>query len=123
MEAVCLKAMARIPAGRYATPKDLADDLERWLADEPVSARPDPVAARVWRWAKRHRTAVAGLAVALVMATFGMAWRAARDRGSHNASAWLVVRQLFRRRKLCLQALAEQHTFRKLSKFHSTRSG
>ena len=37
LEAVCLKAMALKPADRYATPKELADDIERWMADEPVT--------------------------------------------------------------------------------------
>ena len=35
LEAVCMKAMALEPADRYATPKALADDIERWMADEP----------------------------------------------------------------------------------------
>ncbi len=38
LEAVCLKAMALRPEDRYATPRLLADDIERWMADEPVSA-------------------------------------------------------------------------------------
>ena len=38
LEAVCLRAMALSPEDRYATPKALADDLDRWMADEPVSA-------------------------------------------------------------------------------------
>ena len=38
LEAVCLKAMALAPEDRYATPRALADDVERWLADEPVAA-------------------------------------------------------------------------------------
>ena len=37
LEAVCLKAMALKPEDRYATPRLLADDIERWMADEPVS--------------------------------------------------------------------------------------
>ena len=38
LEAICLKAMALKPEDRYATPNLLADDVEHWLADEPVSA-------------------------------------------------------------------------------------
>ena len=38
LEAICLKAMATDPAQRYRTPRALADDVEHWLADEPVSA-------------------------------------------------------------------------------------
>jgi serine/threonine protein kinase len=42
LEAICLKAMARQPEQRYGTPRGLADDIERWLADEPVTAYPEP---------------------------------------------------------------------------------
>ena len=38
LEAICLKAMALRPEDRYATPGALAEDLDRWLADEPVGA-------------------------------------------------------------------------------------
>jgi serine/threonine-protein kinase len=57
--AVCLKALAKRPAERYATATELAEEVRRWLADEPVLAYPEPFARRAWRWAKRHRTAVA----------------------------------------------------------------
>jgi serine/threonine protein kinase len=40
LEAICLKAMALKPEERYATPRALADDVEHWLADEPVGAAP-----------------------------------------------------------------------------------
>src|SRR5262245_18901812 len=36
LEAVCLKAMALRPEDRYSSPKALAEDMERWMADEPV---------------------------------------------------------------------------------------
>ena len=42
LEAICLKAMAMPPEGRYPTPRALADDVERWMADEPVSAWREP---------------------------------------------------------------------------------
>jgi formylglycine-generating enzyme required for sulfatase activity/tRNA A-37 threonylcarbamoyl transferase component Bud32 len=70
LEAVCLKAMAPKPEARYATPRALAEDVERWLADEPVSAWREPFLTRARRWVGRHRTAVtAAAAAALVAAT------------------------------------------------------
>src|SRR5581483_3068015 len=55
LEAICLKAMALVPEDRYATPRLLADDLEHWLADEPVTAYREPGSARLGRWARQHK--------------------------------------------------------------------
>jgi serine/threonine-protein kinase len=73
LEAVCLKAMTREPEGRYAAPRLLAEDIERWMADEPVTAYREPVSRRARRWAMRNRTAVATAAVALVAGVVGLA--------------------------------------------------
>jgi serine/threonine protein kinase len=65
LEAICLKAMSLHPVSRYASPTALADELELWLADEPVSAWREPWPARVARWSRRNRsligTAIGGL--------------------------------------------------------------
>lgn len=68
LEAVCLKAMAHKPADRYATARLLADDVEHWLADEPVSAWPEPWTVKARRWIGRHATLVTGAASAVVVA-------------------------------------------------------
>ena len=76
LEAICLKAMDRQPENRYASPLALADDVECWLADQPVSAFPDSKVIRTARWARRHRSAslaaiatLATVTVAAVVAT------------------------------------------------------
>src|SRR5262249_24363572 len=73
LEAVCLKAMATRPEDRYASPQSLADDLERWMADEPVSARPDRPLQALAGWSRRHRhltwSAMASLAVLAASST------------------------------------------------------
>jgi hypothetical protein len=66
VETVCLKAMAKEPARRYATARDLADDLRRYLKGEPVRARRVGPAGRLWRWARR-RPLVASLAAAVAV--------------------------------------------------------
>src|SRR5262249_26648626 len=68
LEAVCLKAMAPRPADRYGSCRALAEDIERWLADEPVSAYREPAPARLGRWGRRHRPLVTGLAATLLIA-------------------------------------------------------
>jgi serine/threonine protein kinase/tetratricopeptide (TPR) repeat protein len=73
LEAVCLKAMARTPEDRYASCRALADDVERWAADEPVSAWREPLGRRLRRWGKRNRTLVTAAAVALVASVVGLA--------------------------------------------------
>jgi serine/threonine-protein kinase len=65
LEAVCLKALAKKARERYPTAKELAGEVQHWLADEPVSACREPVTARLARWSRRHRPLVVGaLAVA-----------------------------------------------------------
>lgn len=72
LQAVCLKAMARRSTDRYASPRALADDLERFLADEPVVAFAEPVSVRVRRWVRKHQT-LATTAITLVMvSTMGL---------------------------------------------------
>ncbi len=60
LEAICLKAMALKPERRYSSPRELADDVERWLADEPVIAYREPLLTRAARWGRKHKTLVAG---------------------------------------------------------------
>ncbi len=72
LEAVCLRAMALKPENRYATSRALADDVERWAADEPVTAWREPFLRRARRWAVRNRTAVTAAAASLIMALAGL---------------------------------------------------
>jgi eukaryotic-like serine/threonine-protein kinase len=67
LEAICLKAMAAVPRARYATAKELADDVERWLADEPVEGHREAWPVRAARWMRRHRSLVTGLTAALLV--------------------------------------------------------
>src|SRR5262249_34401374 len=76
LEAVCRKAMAVKPEDRYANPRSLANDIEHWLADEPVSVYREAVPARLKRWVRKHKTlAVSGVALVVVAAILGISGR------------------------------------------------
>jgi tetratricopeptide (TPR) repeat protein len=67
LEAICLKAMARMPRERYQSAREMADDLERFLGDERVLAYHEPLPARAWRWVRNHKVLVTGSAAALAV--------------------------------------------------------
>ncbi len=58
LETICLKAMAKSPAGRYQQAAGLAEDLLRYLAGEPILARPEGYTKHFWRWCRRYPLAV-----------------------------------------------------------------
>ncbi len=64
LEIICAKCLEREPNARYCSAGDLAEDLERWLADRPIIARPVSVPVRIGHWARRN-PAVAGMALLL----------------------------------------------------------
>jgi len=69
LDAICAKAMAADVESRYPSATAVAADVERWLADEQVTAHRDPVGVQLLRWGRRHRKWVYGVAGALVAVT------------------------------------------------------
>ena len=69
LETIVLKAMAKEPQQRYATAQELADDLQRFLADEPIRAKRTGPVVRLKKWTKRHKAVTAVVAATLVAAT------------------------------------------------------
>jgi serine/threonine protein kinase/tetratricopeptide (TPR) repeat protein len=77
LEIICAKCLEREPNARYGSAGELAEDLERWLADRPIIARPVSVPVRMSRWSRRNPVA-AGMAVlllALGIAAGIMTWK------------------------------------------------
>jgi WD40 repeat protein len=72
LETVVQKALAVEPAGRYATARELAEDLRRFLDDRPVRARRLGPLGRLRRWARRRPAVAALLALVLVVSAVGL---------------------------------------------------
>ncbi|HWE38060.1 MAG TPA: serine/threonine-protein kinase [Isosphaeraceae bacterium] len=108
LEAVCLKALEKRPEDRYQDVADLAADVRRWLADEPVSAYREPAGVRLGRWARRHRTGVAAASALLVAAVVALA-----------ITAWLVAAE--QRRTELARRDAEQQARRADANFRAAR--
>ena len=109
LETIVLKAIAKNPDERYATAKDLANDLERFLNDQPIRARRPTTMQRAAKWARRHRPIVAtagvGLVVLFLVTLVGSLTsnalikrerdQARDDRGRAEQAALLAKRRLF----------------------------
>jgi serine/threonine protein kinase/formylglycine-generating enzyme required for sulfatase activity/WD40 repeat protein len=73
LEAICLRAMAREPGQRYASARELASEIERWLADEPVLAAKESRISRTVRWARRRPGLVTGLGASIAVVLIALA--------------------------------------------------
>jgi tetratricopeptide (TPR) repeat protein/tRNA A-37 threonylcarbamoyl transferase component Bud32 len=73
LDAVCLKALSKKPDDRYESASALADEVQHWLADEPVQAYPEPVAVRASRWARRHKAVVSAATVFMAVSVIALA--------------------------------------------------
>ena len=88
LETVVLKAIAKESTGRYQSAAEMANDLRRFLAGEPIHARRTPLRERAWLWCRRN-SAVASLmglvAVLLVVISVGASLSWIRLREKHDA--------------------------------------
>ena len=71
---ITMKAMEKDRERRYGSPAELAEDIQRYLANEPVKARPASTGYRIRKYVRRHRAGVAVASVlVLLLAAFAVA--------------------------------------------------
>jgi len=71
LASVCRKALQKRPEDRYASASILADDIQHWLADEPVSVLRDSFLARLQRRARKNPGPASALVAAMIVAVLG----------------------------------------------------
>ena len=71
LETICLKCLDKEPSRRYGSAEALANDLERWLRHEPITARSASIPQRAGKWAHRHPGVAALLGLLLVSLVLG----------------------------------------------------
>jgi serine/threonine protein kinase len=81
LETICARCLEQDPNARYQSAGDLAADLERWLENRPITARPVTMPVRVWRWSRRNPKLVGATLVGLLIGA---------------AAIWLTKENVFR---------------------------
>jgi eukaryotic-like serine/threonine-protein kinase len=99
LETIVGKALKKNPAERYASVSEFADDLRRFLAHEPIAARPDALGYRAAKFVRRHRRVLAGMSVVAaivigVIAFYTQRLTAERDRARLEAAKASKVSEL-----------------------------
>ncbi len=80
LETICARCLERESAARYGTAGDLAEDLERWLEDRPIVARPVLAPVRLWRWSRRNPKLAGSVAACLILGGVGLTEKLASAR-------------------------------------------
>ena len=86
LEAVCLKAMSYEPQARYDGASALAEEVARFLVDEPVSAYHEPPHVRIGRWIRRHRTLVVSVGMMSLVAVPLLAYGYVQERQARRVA-------------------------------------
>jgi WD40 repeat protein len=129
LETICLKCLEKSPARRYTQAIDLAEDLRRFRANEPITARPPSAWDRAAKFVRRHKALVAGVAVTLaamlvgtiVSVLFALGESRQRHRADDNAQRREEARrqaewEAYLARLAVAQARLDGHSLREAAK-------
>ncbi len=96
LETICLRCLRKDPANRYATAREVADDLARFQKGEAIRARPISVLEKAGRWCRRHPGVASLLALLAVVAALAFAFvdRARREEARAKVRAESASAQL-----------------------------
>ncbi len=102
LETICLKCLEKDPARRYRSADALGDDLDRWLRNEPIAARPTTIWRCAVKWARRRPAVAALTGLVVTVASVGLAgvvtqWRRAEVKSVAAMAAEQVARGEARR--------------------------
>jgi tetratricopeptide (TPR) repeat protein len=90
LETIVAKALEKDKERRYGSAAELAEDIRRFLRDEPIAARPPNAAYQIWKFARRHKVAVAAalaFVMTLLVGVVTTSWQAVRARRAERAAA------------------------------------
>lgn len=100
LDTILSTALKKAPTERYATVTALADDLRRFLADEPIGARADSLGYRLAKLVRRNRSAAAFAALALAALLAGLAGTITQARRATRQAEVATAQRDFARRQL-----------------------
>ena len=111
LDAICWKAIRKVPAQRYPSAQAVADDLRRWLEHEPITARPMSSWLRALKWARRKPAIAAMSEAVFLVSVLGISgivwqWRAARVYANKVSETNVALKKA----TLTARSLAEEAT-------------
>lgn len=126
LESICLRALACDPTDRYASAGEMLQDVECWLAEEPVSAHRETYSERMHRWRRKNPNLVSGVRAALIIVILGLCAGAfvMRDMNNRLAQGNVELELACRRAYLAMvEANQERERSRLTIRFLATALG